>query len=172
MCVCVIHMAKENMELYVRVLFPRCPCSSEKAAGICFACGAALRSGSDVGRYTLAQSSCSSLSPRCWMMLRSGLSASLSSSSTQKKQLFESVGTVMLKQGLEETVTTVVEARCCLTQLSQVITGCGLRVWTRGVNFYSLKKVWKCTVLQESHKATPSVISTDNYCTVARMSAC
>lgn len=75
------------------------------------------------------------------MMLRSGLSASLSSSSTQKNQLFVSVGTVMLKQGLEETVTTVVEARCCLTQLSQVITGCGLRVWTRGVNFYSLKKV-------------------------------
>lgn len=85
-------MAKENMELYVRVLFPRCPCSSEKAAGICFACGAALRSGSDVGRYTLAQSSCSSLSPRCWMMLRSGLSASLSSSSTQKNQLYVSVG--------------------------------------------------------------------------------
>ena len=29
---------QRKLELYVRILFPRCPCSSEKAAGICFAC--------------------------------------------------------------------------------------------------------------------------------------
>lgn len=157
MCVYESHMAKENWSYVFAFYSQDAPAPLKRLQGFA---SLALRSGSDVRKYTLAQSSCSSLSPRCWMMLRSGLSASLSSSSTQKNHLFVSAGTVMLKQkrGLEETVTTMVEARCCLTHLSQAITGCGLQVWTRGVKFYSLKS-WKCTVLQESQKATLSVIS-------------
>ena len=54
------------------------------AAGICFhsATRAFVRSGTDVGRLGVAHSRCSNSSQRCLMVLRSGLCAGQSSSST------------------------------------------------------------------------------------------